>query len=314
MCVGPRQACVVNLIWAGIGVVAMWTGASLFGATGLAVASTATIAGLNITQVVLVWRQTGIMTLPTLRPGPAIRSLRGERDALQRRVEARRSRGSRSAADRVTCSMKLIAIDGPAGSGKSTVARRLADRLGLEYLDTGAMYRGVAFAALRRGIDPADADDVGRLAEDLELEVGDERVAVDGVDATIEIRGPEVTRAVSIVAANPRVRAELRRRQREWATERGGGVMEGRDIGTVVFPDATLKVYLTATPEVRASRRSKEVSDLDYETVAADLARRDALDEGRADSPLAQADDATIIDTSDLSIDEIVDVLQRRVS
>jgi len=210
--------------------------------------------------------------------------------------------------------MKLIAIDGPAGSGKSTVARRLADRLGLEYLDTGAMYRGVAFAALRRGIDPADADDVGRLAEDLELDVSDERVAVDGVDATIEIRGPEVTRAVSIVAANPRVRAELRRRQREWATERGGGVMEGRDIGTVVFPDATLKVYLTATPEVRASRRSKEVSDLDYETVAADLARRDALDEGRTDSPLAQADDATIIDTSNLSIDEIVDVLQRRVS
>jgi cytidylate kinase len=210
--------------------------------------------------------------------------------------------------------MKLIAIDGPAGSGKSTVARRLADRLGLEYLDTGAMYRGVAFAALRRGIDPADADDVGRLAEDLELDVGDDRVAVDGVDATIEIRGPEVTRAVSIVAANPRVRTELRRRQREWATERGGGVMEGRDIGTVVFPDATLKVYLTATPEVRASRRSKEVSDLDYETVAADLARRDALDQGRADSPLAQADDATIIDTSDLTIDEIVDVLQRRVS
>jgi cytidylate kinase len=210
--------------------------------------------------------------------------------------------------------MKLIAIDGPAGSGKSTVARRLADRLGLEYLDTGAMYRAVAFAALRRGIDPADADDVGRLAEDVDLDVGDGRVIVDGVDASIEIRGPEVTRAVSIVAANPRVRAELRRRQREWASERGGGVMEGRDIGTVVFPDATLKVYLTATPEIRASRRSKEVSDLDYETVAADLARRDALDQGRADSPLAQADDATINDTSDLSIDEIVDVLQRRVS
>lgn len=209
--------------------------------------------------------------------------------------------------------MKLIAIDGPAGSGKSTVARLLAQRLGLEYLDTGAMYRSVAFAALRRGIDPSDADDVARVALDMELDVTADQVLVDGVDATIEIRGPEVTRAVSLVAANPGVRAEMRRRQREWAAERGGGVMEGRDIGTVVFPDATLKVYLTAAPEVRASRRSKEVTDLDYETVAADLARRDAIDEGRADSPLAQAPDATIIDTTDLSVDEIVDVLQRRV-
>lgn len=209
--------------------------------------------------------------------------------------------------------MKLIAIDGPAGSGKSTVARLLAQRLGLEYLDTGAMYRSVAFAALRRGIDPSDADDVARVAVDMELDVTADQVLVDGVDATIEIRGPEVTRAVSLVAANPGVRAEMRRRQREWAAERGGGVMEGRDIGTVVFPDATLKVYLTAAPEVRASRRSKEVTDLDYETVAADLARRDAIDEGRADSPLAQAPDATIIDTTDLSVDEIVDVLQRRV-
>jgi CMP/dCMP kinase len=203
--------------------------------------------------------------------------------------------------------MRIVAIDGPAGSGKSTVARAVADRLGLEYLDTGAMYRAVTFGALRRGIDPDDEEPVARVARDLDLRMsGDGTVAVDGVDATIEIRGPEVTRAVSIVAANPEVRAEMRRRQREWAAERGGGVMEGRDIGTVVFPEAELKVYLDASPEIRASRRSKEVADLAYETVAADLARRDALDQGRDDSPLLEAQDAVVIDTSDLSVDQIV--------
>jgi cytidylate kinase len=190
--------------------------------------------------------------------------------------------------------MKVIAIDGPAGSGKSTVARRLAERLGLEYLDTGAMYRGVTFAALRRGVDPTEVEPVARLVLDVELTV-------------------EVSRAVSIVAANPDVRAEMVRRQREWAAARGGGVMEGRDIGSVVFPDAILKVYLTADPEVRASRRSKEVTDLDYETVAADLARRDALDQGRDVSPLVEAPDAVIIDTTDMSIDDIVDDLIGRI-
>jgi len=206
--------------------------------------------------------------------------------------------------------MKVIAIDGPAGSGKSTVARALASRLGLRYLDTGAMYRSVAFAALRRGIDPADVDPVGKVARDLDLRMGDDgTISVDGVDASIEIRGPEVTRAVSIVASNPEVRKEMRRRQREWATKHGGGVLEGRDIGTVVFPDAELKVYLDASPEVRASRRSREVAELAYETVATDLARRDALDQGRSDSPLREADDAVVIDTSDLSVDDIVDAV-----
>ncbi|CAN5780964.1 (d)CMP kinase [soil metagenome] len=200
----------------------------------------------------------------------------------------------------------VIAIDGPAGSGKSTVGRRLAAHLGLEYLDTGAMYRGVTFAALRRGIDPADAEVVARLARQVELTFTDGNLVVDGTDATIEIRGPEVTRAVSIVAANAEVRTELVRRQREWAAERGGGVLEGRDIGSVVFPDATLKVYLTASPEARASRRAKEVTDLSYETVAADLARRDALDQGREASPLELADGAVLVDTTDRAIDEIV--------
>jgi len=210
--------------------------------------------------------------------------------------------------------LTVIAIDGPAGSGKSTVGKRLAAQLGLEYLDTGAMYRGVTFAALRRGIDPADTEVVARLAQQVELDLAaDGTLTVDGVDATIEIRGPEVTRAVSLVAANSEVRKELVRRQREWAEVRGGGVLEGRDIGSVVFPDAKLKVYLTASPEVRAERRSKEVTDLDYATVAADIARRDAADQGRDDSPLAEAEGALVVDTSDRAIDEIVADLVSRI-
>jgi cytidylate kinase len=210
----------------------------------------------------------------------------------------------------VTEQPKVIAIDGPAGSGKSTVAKAVAIRLGLEYLDTGAMYRSVAFAALRGGVDPEDAEVVGNLARNMELDVDPSgKITVDGVDATIEIRGPEVTRAVSIVAANPVVRTEMRARQRQWVAKRGGGVMEGRDIGTVVFPDARLKVYLDASPEVRAARRSREVSDLSYETVATDLARRDALDQNRTHDPLRTAEDAVVIDTSDLSVDQIVDAI-----
>lgn len=205
--------------------------------------------------------------------------------------------------------MRVIAIDGPAGSGKSTVARSLAERLGLRYLDTGAMYRAVTFAALRRNIDPAEPEPVAALARRVDLEVTLEHVRVDGVDATIEIRGSEVTRAVSTVAANADVRSELVARQRDWAAKHGGGVIEGRDIGSVVFPDAELKVYLDARPEVRAARRSKEVTDLDYETVAADLARRDALDQGRESSPLTRAGDAIEVDTSDLDVDQIVDLI-----
>ena len=201
--------------------------------------------------------------------------------------------------------MRVIAIDGPAGSGKSTVAKEVASRLGLDYLDTGAMYRAVAFAAIRRGIDPEDFDRVAELARQVDLEVGDS-VKVDGADATIEIRSPEVTRAVSVVAANPAVRTELVARQREWASAHGGGVVEGRDIGTVVFPDADVKVYLTADDRERASRRSKEMLDLQYDQVAADIARRDHADSTRAASPLSVAPDAVVLDTTGLGVDAVV--------
>jgi len=202
----------------------------------------------------------------------------------------------------------VIAIDGPAGAGKSTVGRALADRLGLEYLDTGAMYRAVTFAALRRGLDPSDADDVAEVSEGLDLVVGDQGVTVDGIDATVEIRGREVTSAVSAVAANSRVRAELVRRQREWVAERGGGVVEGRDIGSVVFPNAALKLYITASPRVRAERRVAEIGG-HVDEVEASIIERDRKDSTRTDSPLHATSDAVIVDTSGLTIDEVVEHL-----
>lgn len=209
--------------------------------------------------------------------------------------------------DDTMAGLRVIAIDGPAGSGKSTIGRRLAAHLGLEYLDTGAMYRSVAFLAIQQGVDPEDADSVAGLARAMELVVSDGKVRVNGIDASVEIRGPEVTRAVSVVAANPAVRTEMRARQRLWALERGGGVIEGRDIGSVVFPDAIVKVFLTASPEERARRRAQEMTDLEFDQVATDLARRDARDENRADSPLHAAADADVVDTTGLSIDEVVE-------
>ncbi len=194
--------------------------------------------------------------------------------------------------------LPTIAIDGPAGSGKSTVSRALAARLGIDRLDTGAMYRAVAWAALDRDIDPGDRPAVAAVANSVEIRVG-EQVSVDGTDVTAAIRGPAVSAAVSAVAANPEVRAVLVRRQREWAAERGGGIIEGRDIGSVVFPAADLKIYLTASAEERARRRPEEGS--------AALTRRDRIDSTRAASPLGVAEGARVIDTTDRAVDEIVE-------
>lgn len=206
--------------------------------------------------------------------------------------------------------MRVIAIDGPAGAGKSTVARALAARLGLEYLDTGAMYRAVTLAAMRRGIDPADVDRVAELAEEVTLDVGDRGVFVDGFEATAEIRSPEVTTAVSAVAANSRVRTELVKRQRSWAIERGGGVLEGRDIGSVVFPNAELKLHLTASPRVRAERRSAETGG-DVDEIEAAIARRDQHDTSRSHGPLVEADGSVVVDTTGLSIDQVLERIER---
>ena len=219
----------------------------------------------------------------------------------------------------------VIAIDGPAASGKSSVARAVAAELGMDYLDTGAMYRAVAWAALQTGIDLDDLAAVAKIARTAQIEIssvsGAQQVIVDGADATAAIRSAEVDRSVSVVAANPQVRWVLTRRQRDWANHVGGGVMEGRDIGSVVFPDAILKVFLTATASERARRRlvqqaagagSADGANPDDEAVAAlaaELSERDGLDSGRADSPLRVAPGAVIVDTSELSEDEAVETI-----
>lgn len=200
----------------------------------------------------------------------------------------------------------IIAIDGPAGAGKSTVSRSIAAALGLDHLDTGAMYRAVTFGVLARGVDAGLSEEVAEAAERMVIEVDDTGVRVDGVDATAAIRGRDVTESVSLVAANPMVRDLLVRRQREWVTSRNGGVVEGRDITTVVLPDADLKLFITASPRVRAERRVAEAGG-DVDQVEASIIERDRRDSTRTTSPMSVAADAVVIDTSGLAINEVVE-------
>ena len=205
---------------------------------------------------------------------------------------------------------RVIAIDGPAGAGKSTIAKALSARLHMKYLDTGAMYRAVTFEAMLRELDLDDQGAITVMAQECDLHVGLDRVIINGHDATQAIRGTEVTGSVSKVAANSGVRTEMRIRQQEWATSHGGGVIEGRDIATVVFPDAVLKVFLTASPEVRAQRRVDQ-SGGNVAEIAAAIAERDLLDSTRADSPLASSSDSVVVDTSDRAIDDVVDEIEK---
>jgi cytidylate kinase len=210
----------------------------------------------------------------------------------------------------------VVAIDGPSGSGKSTVARGVAGALELPVLDTGAMYRAITLAALEADVALDDADACAAIARSCVVTLESDVTLLDGRDVSHEIRGPVVTGAVSIVSAHPPVREVLVARQRAWVAQHGGGVVEGRDIGTVVFPDATVKVYLVAADDERARRRQRDelaaARAVAVEEVRAALDRRDALDSGRKASPLRPADDAIVIDTTHVDVGTVVaDVVAR---
>ena len=214
----------------------------------------------------------------------------------------------------------LLAIDGPSGTGKSTVSRRIAQYAGARYLDTGAMYRVATLHVLKAGIDPADpaaAEAIIEATSQLPLQVNEDpqstEVLLNGEDVSADIRGPEVTAHVSAVAAIPEVRTNLVQLQRDLAAAAGRCVVEGRDIGTVVLPDAPVKVYMTASAEVRAQRRFDQDTaagrDVSYEAVLADVQRRDEADSTRETSPLRPAEDATILDTGEMSIEEVIEAI-----
>ncbi len=211
----------------------------------------------------------------------------------------------------------VVAIDGPAGAGKSTIARRLASRLEFLYIDTGAMYRAVGLWALRRDTDLADVHRLGQLAAEATIELDREgRVSLNGEDISGEIRTQAVADAASKASAIAAVRRALLDKQRSYA-ERHSVVMEGRDIGTVVFPEATIKIFLDASVEVRARRRLKELQEkgsaATYEEVAKDIGDRDHRDRTRAEAPLMQAPDALLLDTSGLSIEEVEEAILKIV-
>ncbi len=216
----------------------------------------------------------------------------------------------------------IVAIDGPAGAGKSTVASAVARRLGFTRIETGALYRAVALLALRQGVRLDDEAALARLAEGLDLHFdprpdGTNRVLLDGGDVTEALRAPEVSEAASRVAALPAVRAALLGLQRRLGRS-GGVVLEGRDIGTVVFPDAEVKVFLTASPQERAARRLAQLRargvQADPEQVLEAIERRDAQDAGRSVAPLVAAPDAVVIDSTGRSVDEVVDAIVQLAS
>lgn len=201
----------------------------------------------------------------------------------------------------------IVAIDGPGGTGKSSVSRAVASRIGIPHLDTGAFYRAATLGVIRAGLDPEDASGVSSLVDRLEMDQDGGRTFLNDEDVTEEIRGSEVTTTVSRVSAIPEVRRTLVRRQREWVERHGRrAVVEGRDIGSVVFPEATIKFYLDASPEVRAGRRAMETGE-DHAQVLSELTRRDRFDSTRPTSPLQIPDDAIVVDTSELTFDEVVD-------
>ena len=202
---------------------------------------------------------------------------------------------------------RIIAIDGPAGSGKSTIAKALAKKLNLDYLDTGAMYRALAFVSLQQKLEVSNEQEVLKVAKELDFNFDDGICVVHGKDASKEIRSSEVTETVSVVAAMPEVRKEMVKRQRTWAEEKGGGVVEGRDIGSVVCPEAKVKVYLTASEEIRAERRTEQEETVDTSGVADSIRKRDEADKGRSTSPLVRSDDAIELDTTLMGIEETVE-------
>ncbi len=212
--------------------------------------------------------------------------------------------------------MRVVTIDGPAGAGKSTVARRLAERLRWSLLDTGAMYRAVTLAAIRAGIDLESDTALGQLAKGLEVQVGPSTVLLNGEDITNQIRSLEVTRSSGAIADKPSVRAILVNWQRDFASNHDT-ITEGRDQGTVVFPDAPCKVYLTASPEERARRRHREYEakgiEISLDAVLDDINARDARDQARTIAPMRPAPDATEFDTTGLALEEVVDRLEANI-